>query len=263
MQRLGKNHNGYLGETIDILTTLAAIKQMAGRRGWRINQFHSAGEIELVALQRAATPTSSSARPLRVYLSTGIHGDEPAGPMAILQMLEQDRWPAGLDITIVPCLNPDGFSVNRRENRDGVDLNRDYLHPKSGEIRAHLHWLQEQTAYDLCLCLHEDWECHGFYLYELNPDQRPSLAAAMIAAVTPVCPIDQSPLIEGRAATGGIIRPDIDPRHRPLWPEAFWLIQHKTRLSYTLESPSDFPLTTRVAALVAATNSALASALLH
>ena len=58
-------------------------------------------------------------------------------------------------------------------------------------------------------------------------------------------------------AHNGIIRPGVDPRSRPDWPEAFFLITHKTRLSYTLEAPSDFPLAARVAALVAAVTAAL------
>jgi hypothetical protein len=73
-----------------------------------------------------------------------------------------------------------------------------------------------------------------------------------IAAVAEVCPIDTSPLIEGRPAVNGIIRPHLDPATRPQWPEAFYLLQNKTRLSLTLEAPSDFPLATRVAALVRA-----------
>jgi len=64
-------------------------------------------------------------------------------------------------------------------------------------------------------------------------------------------------VIDGRPASGGIIRPSSDPRTRSQWPEAFWLLMHKTRHSYTLEAPSDFPLTTRVDALVAAVHSAL------
>ena len=79
----------------------------------------------------------------------------------------------------------------------------------------------------------------------------------MVAGVAKVCPIDQSEVIEGREAHGGIIRPNLDPRTRPLWPESFWLLQHKTRLSYTLEAPSDFPLQTRVDALVAGVQAAL------
>ena len=107
------------------------------------------------------------------------------------------------------------------------------------------------------MCLHEDWEAHGFYVYEVNPDNRPSLAEKMVAVVRGVCPIDHSPLIDGREARDGIIRPNIDPALRPEWPEAFYLVMHHTRLSYTLEAPSDFPLAVRVAALVAATKAAV------
>jgi hypothetical protein len=154
-------------------------------------------------------------------------------------------------------LNPTGFALNRRENRDGHDLNRQYLTPQAEETLAHIAWLKRQPSFDLCFCLHEDWEAHGFYLYELNPDRLPSLAEAMIARVATLCPIDPSEIIEDRPAQGGIIRPDLDPRTRPQWPEAFFLITHKTRLSYTLEAPSDFPLAVRVAALVSVVRAAL------
>jgi hypothetical protein len=195
----------------------------------------------------------------RLYISTGIHGDEPAGPLAARRLLQENAWPPGLDIWLCPCLNPAGFVLNHRENGEGLDLNRQYRAPEAAETLAHVAWLKCQPRFDLCLCLHEDWEAHGFYLYELNPDRLPSLAEAIIGRVGQVCPIDRSQTIEGRHAQNGIIRPDLDPRNRPQWPEAFFLITHKTRLSYTLEAPSDFPLTVRVSALVAAVTTALES----
>ena len=79
----------------------------------------------------------------------------------------------------------------------------------------------------------------------------------MVAAVSECCPIDLSETIEGRPAAKGIIRPTLDPLTRPLWPESFYLLMHKTRLSYTLEAPSDFPLSARVCALVTAVRAAL------
>lgn len=261
MQRLGKNHNGYHGETIGIVKVLDELQQLARTCGWQSEEFHRADDFPLLALHRLAK--HQPRRNFRVYISTGIHGDEPAGPLAALQLLRDDNWPDTAEIILLPCLNPQGFAHNKRENLQGLDLNRDYLQPQSPEIRAHVAWLEKQSPFDLCLCLHEDWESHGFYLYELNPAQQPSLAEPIIAAVTKVCPIDPSPIIEGRDAQGGIIRPNLDPRTRPLWPESFWLLQHKTQLSYTLEAPSDFPLQTRVNALVAGVNAALACALLN
>ena len=64
-------------------------------------------------------------------------------------------------------------------------------------------------------------------------------------------------MIEERAAKNGVIRRDIDPQSRPQWSESLYLLTHKTRLSYTLEAPSDFALPLRVAALVIGVNTAI------
>jgi predicted deacylase len=254
VQKLGKNLGGYHGETIDIRSVLGEIKSAAAHLGWTAESFHSQGDFEWLALHR----TGQSATPRKlVHISAGVHGDEPAGPLASLQLIQENRWPDDLDIFLLPCLNPLGFVLNQRVNADGIDLNRDYLNPKSAEVRTHIAWLRRQPRFDLYLCLHEDWESQGFYLYEQNPDERPSLAEPIIRAVAPVCPVDLSPEIEGRPANGGIIRPLISPHERLDWPEALYHITHKSRQGYTLEAPSDFALNVRVAALTAAVNAAV------
>lgn len=258
VRRLGKNLHGYLGETIDIGCVLAQGIAAAAEHGWRIEQIPVIEARSLIALTRAAQHPNAAARVVpRVYVSTGIHGDEPAGPLAIREMLRQDLWPGGIDLWICPCLNPDGFTANTRENPGGLDLNRQYFKPIAAETLAHIRWLEQQPAFDLTLCVHEDWESNGFYVYELNPDGRLSLAETIVEAVAGVCPIDRSDLIEGRPARDGIIRPNLDPHSRPDWPEAFFLITNKTRVSYTLEAPSDFPLPVRVSALVQGITAAL------
>jgi len=254
LQRLGKNIKGYLGERIEINAVLRDCVAAARAQGWDVEEIHPAPK-PIYGLTRRSSPITQPAR--RLYISTGIHGDEPAGPLAARQLLQENAWPSGLDIWLCPCLNPSGFALNRRENSEGLDLNRQYRAPEARETVAHIAWLRRQPSFELCLGLHEDWEAQGFYLYELNPDSQPSLAEAIVARVAQVCPIDHSEVIEGRPAQNGIIRPDLDPRARPQWPEAFFLITHKTRLSYTLEAPSDYPLAARVAALVAAVRVAL------
>ena len=254
MQRLGKNHDGYGGERIDIRPVLDEIRALALERDWRVEVLPGAEGADLLALVRPVVAPQT-----RIYLSTGIHGDEPAGPLAVRQLVQESLWPPHAEVYLCPCLNPNGFPLNQRLAHNGVDPNRDYRHQRLPEVRAHIAWLERQPAFDLTLCLHEDWEAAGFYLYELNPDGQPSLAAPMIRGVVPVCPIDPSTLIDGREARSGIIRPNLDPATRPEWAEAFYLIRHKTRLSYTLEAPSDFPLATRVAALVAAVGAAVSS----
>jgi predicted deacylase len=252
VQRVGKNKGGYFGETIDIARVLRDGLAAARQFGWQIDELPVSDTLVLLTFRRTAKRPHA-----KLYISTGIHGDEPAGPLAVRQLLQENNWPATADIWICPCLNPTGFPLNRRENADGVDLNRDYRHLRAAEVRAHVEWLQHQPNFDLCLCLHEDWESHGFYLYELNPDHQPSHAERIITEVARVCPVDHSEVIEDRPAQHGIIRPDLDPAKRPQWPEAFYLFTHKTRHSYTLEAPSDFPLATRVTALVVAVRAVL------
>jgi hypothetical protein len=252
--RLGLNRGSYRGQTIDIKAVLRECMAAGRRHGWECEELPVSSEVRLLTLHRPAkTPYQ------RVYLSSGIHGDEPATPLAALQLLQDDPWPDGLELWMCPCLNPTGFPRNLRENARGIDLNRDYRHSHSEEVRAHTNWLERQPAFDIAFCLHEDWEAHGFYLYELNPDHQPSCAEQVIKAVAAVCPIDLSPVIEGRRAQNGIIAPELNPVERLQWPEAFYLITHKTRQSYTLEAPSDFALPLRVAALVTAVKTVMAN----
>ena len=244
--RLGKNVGGYLGEGIDIEDVLLRIDKALRKSGWT-------RDPSFLAYRRGQGTGRK-----KVYISTGIHGDEPAGPLATLQMAEENQWPDDLALWLLPCLNRTGFPLKRRENAAGIDLNRDYRNPTTEEIRAHTAWLGAQPIFDLTMCLHEDWESAGFYLYELNPEGRRAFAESVIEAVSAICPIDRSPKIENWDASGGIIRPNVKPEERPQWAEALYLITHKTRQSYTMEAPSDFPLATRVAALVTAVRTVLA-----
>jgi hypothetical protein len=252
MQKLGRNHGRYHGETIDIEAVLREVREAALKSGWVFESIRATAELELQTWRRVVPEPRT-----RIYISTGIHGDEPAGPLAVRQLLLENPWPPDVELWLCPCLNPTGFPLNQRENAQGIDLNRQYLHLEAAETRAHVEWLQRAPQFDVTLCLHEDWESHGFYLYELNPDNRPSHAEEIIRRVAEMCPIDLSAEIEGRPAQGGIVRPSVDPLSRPQWPEAFWLLRNKTRHSYTLEAPSDFPLATRVAALVTAVRTVL------
>src|SRR5207253_10524900 len=118
-------------------------------------------------------------------------------------------------------------------------------------------WLERQPNFDLTICIHEDWEATGCYLYELNPLGRPTLAHAMIAAARQAGPIETATVIDGREiAEPGIIRPVSDPLLRELWPESIYLRAHHTRLGYTIESPSALPIEQRIAAHSAAIGTA-------
>ncbi len=205
----------------------------------------------------ACTRRTPGPRP-RVYLSAGIHGDEPAPPWALLQLVESGFFDARCTWFVCPLLNPTGFIQRTRENHAKVDLNRDYKSPRTSEVQAHIAWLRRQPNFDLIICLHEDWESTGFYLYELNPENRPTLAPAMIAAAQAHCPIEPAAVIDGRPiAEPGIIRPVSDPLLRETWPEAIYLRHYHSTLDYTIETPSALPLEQRIVTQCAVVKGAL------
>jgi hypothetical protein len=194
----------------------------------------------------------------RVYLSAGIHGDEPAPPYALLRLLESGVFDQRCTWFICPLINPVGFVQGTRENHSKVDLNRDYKGPLSTEVRDHIAWLKRQPNFDLIVCVHEDWESKGFYLYELNPENRPTLTQAMLDGARQHCPIDPATVIDGREiAEPGIIRPVSDPMLRETWPEAIYLRHFHGALVYTIETPSALPLEQRITTHCAVLQAAL------
>jgi murein peptide amidase A len=246
MERLLKNQGRYFGESINIDELQREVHRYAEETGWNCDTFLDRPGLTLRAYRR---PCSEAKRNL--YFSAGIHGDEPSGPLALLQLMKGNNWPRA-NLWVVPCLNPTGLRLNTRENEQGIDLNRDYRHRKSLEVSAHIHWLERQPDFDLTLLLHEDWEATGFYLYELSEGPAPSFGEAIIAAVREQCPIETSELVDNFMCRAGIIRPQFRPEDRPQWAEAVYLIANKSRLNYTLETPSDYPLPLRTQAQLCA-----------
>ena len=228
--------------------------EAAGRAaGFRVERFGEIAGLPQIAL----TKRTRGPRP-RIYLSAGIHGDEPAPPLALLDLIERGALDERAVWFVCPLLNPIGFTRLTRENADGIDLNRDYRTLRSLEIQAHAAWLRRQPNFDLAICVHEDWEAQGFYLYELNPHGAPSHARAMIEAAAPICPIETASVIDGREIDEpGIIRPVADPLLRDAWPESIYLRAHHSPLGYTIETPSSLPLERRVSAHCAALQAAL------
>jgi protein MpaA len=194
-----------------------------------------------------------------VYLSAGIHGDEPAGPLALLRLLEAGFFKPDIHWLICPALNPDGLAAGTRGNGAGNDLNRDYLTRLTPEVRAHAGWLEAMPPPDLFISLHEDWETRGFYLYEINlgPDV-PQRAQAIIDAVRPSFVPQPGPDIDGhQPRTDGWIYHEAEADEPTGWPEAIFLANHGCPLSFTFETPSQEPLDLRVAAHVAAVRAAV------
>jgi protein MpaA len=72
-----------------------------------------------------AVETGDPGAPLKVVVVGCIHGNETAG-IAVARVLASRRPPAGVDLWIVPDMNPDGVAADTRDNANGVDLNRNF-----------------------------------------------------------------------------------------------------------------------------------------
>jgi len=186
------------------------------------------------------------------YLSAGIHGDEPAGPLAALELMKKGMFTENIHWFVCPALNPGGLALGSRENRQHIDLNRDYFQLQSLEVASHVKWLARIPTPDLFVSLHEDWESEGFYFYEINlSEDKPERAEGLLAAVSEIFPPEPGPEIDGHDVRGpGWIYHSADADLPDSWPEAIYLAKKGCPLSFTFETPSKAALEDRVAAHV-------------
>lgn len=223
----------------------------------------SAGFSATVLLEFPSWPLIAWERPgegRRVYISAGIHGDEPAGPLALLELLRGGFFTGDFHWSLCPTLNPTGLAAGTRENAEAMDLNRDYWLRGTREIIAHAAWLDAMRVPDLFISLHEDWETEGFYFYEINlGEDQPERAHRILTAVEPWFHPEPGPEIDGHdiRETGWIYHA-AEPDLPEGWPEAIYLAKIGCPLSFTFETPSRAALHERVAAHASAVRAACA-----
>ncbi|MDE2571934.1 MAG: DUF2817 domain-containing protein [bacterium] len=124
-----------------------------------------------------------------VVISAGVHGDEPIGPSALLQLVSEGL-PERFSYVLWPCTNPAGYRAGTRANAHGVDINRSFGDGRTPESLAiERHWPRRVPV--LTLDLHQDYEASGFYCYERTQEtngcaQAPRIVAAVEAAGIPI-----------------------------------------------------------------------------
>lgn len=195
-----------------------------------------------------------------VYISAGMHGDEPAGPLALLEKMEAGWFSGDFHWLICPALNPGGLALGTRENRQGRDLNRDYLLQQSLEISTHVRWLSRKPPPSLFISLHEDWETEGFYFYEINlGTDNPQRCGKILESITPSFPPELGQEIDGHEVRApGWIFHCAEADLPDSWPEAIWLAKNGCPLSFTFETPSRANLVERTRAHIAGMEAILA-----
>jgi len=224
----------------------AAFASAAGRCGF-------GEEVLLETEDGAITAWERGGNGPTVYVSAGMHGDEPAGSLALLEMMEAGWFPGNFHWLVCPALNPGGLATGSRGNRQGLDLNRDYLLQQSLEIAAHARWLSRKPVPAVFVSLHEDWETEGFYFYEINLGKDdPARYQSILDSVSPFFPPEPGPEIDGHEARApGWIFHCAEADLPDEWPEAIWLAKQGCPLSFTFETPSRADLSKRVRAHLA------------
>jgi protein MpaA len=221
-------------------------RTVAKRVGLRLEAVAEAGPFQVFALK-----TLGSGRGL--YISAGIHGDEPASTEGLIAWAEKHTPAlARLPLTIFPCLNPWGLTQNMRTNEAGLDLNRAFDRDDVPVTRA----VREKIAgqkFAMALMLHEDFDGQGIYLYEGFREDS-GWGSALLAHVSPIIGIDPRTRIDISRPKAGVVRRRFDARHHARLggtPEAIYLHREHACHSITFETPSEFALDRRVAAHVA------------
>jgi hypothetical protein len=163
-------------------------KALRGRAGVRVREVACVGAprtLLCVELGDHARPT--------IAIAAGVHGDEPAGPWSLLELVKSNALDSAFAYRLWPCTNPTGFDAGTRESSDGVDINRTFGRGgQSPEARA-IVTANRDRKFVLSLDLHEDVDAVGFYCYEYGGgDVGRAVVTALDGAGLPVDPLAET-----------------------------------------------------------------------
>ncbi len=219
----------------------------------------------------------------RVFLSAGIHGEEPAGVYALLEFMNQGmaNYLNHFSFLILPCLNPYGFVRGVRFSREVSDLNRSFDDvPAPPEVASVTDLLQRFPGpYRLAFDFHEadtympkgeDRSVEnipgGVYMYETTRSEQPPLGKAIIRVIrNSGYPISQRRSVYGAECRNGLIHTTApDAPDYPVLPEFngtldWYLLQNRYADHFlAIETPTAWSLKRRITvqkkALVCALN---------
>ena len=222
-------------------------RAVAARAGLAMRRFATGPEFNLYCVRSRRLPREGT-----IFISAGIHGDEPAGTEALITWAEKNtRLLRRRPFLLVPCINPWGLVNNSRMDSRRRDLNRVFQDDSVAEIVA-LKRTMGNRRFSLGLTLHEDYDGQGIYIYELQ-GACPYWGEALLEAARPHVPTDTRPVIEGREAVGGLVRRALDMKlfEEIGLPEAVYLYLQGCSRVFTVETPSEYGLDRRVRAHVA------------
>lgn len=179
-----------------------------------------------------------------ITLAAGVHGDEPAGALALLALAEEDRLDARYAYRIWCCINPTGFERGTRENEEAKDINRSFGRGgQTPEARAILTSNRDRT-FVLSIDFHEDCDASGFYCFAYGDGDLGRRVATAVAAAG--FPLQTLPPVQG---VPGCLTPNAALEAASLSGLSYSLAlaRRAAERTLTFETPSALPQEERIA----------------
>ncbi len=169
---------------------------LAGDGGYEIHRFTLRGEAD-------------GNETVRLGLFATIHGDEPQGAGALLELARLSRREPGLfrgyELQLYPLCNPTGYEDGTRHSRRGEDLNRHFWR---GSKEPEVALLEREIAgrrFHGIVSLHSDDTSGGLYGFVRGATISAELLAPALVAASRHLPLNREPVIDGFRARDGII----------------------------------------------------------
>ena len=161
----------------------------------------------------------------KLGIFAGIHGDEPAGILGLMDFVrELDRFPElgrEYQLYLYPLCNPSGYLASTRESASGRDLNRQFWRHSPDPEVALLEQEIHRHQFDGIIALHSDDTCDGFYGFARDRLISEQMLTPALQAAGHILPCDPGPVIDGFHAVNSIIHSAYDgilsasPTQRP------------------------------------------------
>ena len=151
----------------------------------------------------------NSSDPIRIGVFAGIHGDEPAGALAVTRFLKtvvrEPEVAENFLLQMYPVCNPTGFEDGTRHSRRGKDLNREFWKSSTEpEIKILEHELGAQHFSGI-IQLHADDTSDGIYGFVRGHTLTENLLRPALLEAGKILPRNINATIDGFAARDGII----------------------------------------------------------
>ncbi len=169
---------------------------LAGGRGYELHRFTLRGP-------------SDGNSVVRLGIFATIHGDEPQGAQALIELARLARRNPdlfrGYELHLYPLCNPTGYEDGTRHSRCGEDLNRHFWR---GSPEPEVALLEQEIAsrrFHGIIALHADDTSDGVYGFVRGATISRELLAPALDAASARLPVNCEPVIDGFRAQGGVI----------------------------------------------------------